>query len=600
MSHKVVVCQGLQHAYSENSIKDYHYNADKQSWRLCTHPRCPARYLTAHGIQTVPLPSGYSNPAKNQERKITGSYGVQVKLVQPTTPQASPALSRLSLPPVTTIPEEPRVERPPEVPEVYFPEIREQQDITEEIPVIHEPKGKERESTPPLPPDPMAFASVPRRAVASTDIPTVGAAESISTTYSSAFARPYSPPPRNPRPPGDGGDGGDDGSDDERGGGGGGGPSGPPGPPGPPGGGGGDGGGGGGPGGGGGGGPGPPGPPGPPGGMQPQLQPMVGTANQGKGKIKEPTVFDGSRESTESFLDSLFLLFEGRPQDYPNDHLKVATALSYIEGPNVEFWKRAILRTAREVIHPATGQTRGLGTWADFEHTLRTAYAPINEVDKSLVALTKLQFTDFRTADDFNAKFMQLAYNGRIYDQTAQLAYYRAALSPAIRSRVGLSYPAPSSILEWMSRTIEVDHQYRINKEIDEVQGRRRTKGNRDKTVRALDADFEDESDQEVNKLSVEERNERAEKGLCYRCGKPGHQARNCTVKPEGAPRKKLFTKKKNPSKTPAKKVRQVTAEESDEEDGEAEEEGTVSENDEQDIQVQAIQMDFDPYDTDF
>ena len=75
----------------------------------------------------------------------------------------------------------------------------------------------------------------------------------------------------------------------------------------------------------------------------------------GKGKIKEPTVFDGTREKTDAFLDQLFLLFVGRPQDFTADYNRIATALSYMEGKNVEYWKTGYIMRARE-IDPTTGQ----------------------------------------------------------------------------------------------------------------------------------------------------------------------------------------------------------------------------------------------------
>ena len=133
-----------------------------------------------------------------------------------------------------------------------------------------------------------------------------------------------------------------------------------PGPPNPP------------PGGGGGQGPNPPGPPGPPGpnppvppGNPPILPPLIPVAPGGKGKIKDPEVFNGDRSKTRSFLNQLFLLFTARPHDFVNDYTKVATALSFMEGENINYWKDTVIQRAEEEVQP--GVPRGFDTWAVFK-----------------------------------------------------------------------------------------------------------------------------------------------------------------------------------------------------------------------------------------
>ena len=221
----------------------------------------------------------------------------------------------------------------------------------------------------------------------------------------------------------------------------------------------------------------PPGPPDSPGGNGPNRgggnPPNQGpTVPQGKGKIKEPTVFNGDRAKTEKFLDQLFLLFEGRPHNFPTDHSQISTALSYMEGGTVEAWKRAIIQRARE--YTPQGHRQGFGTWDAFEQNLRLSFAPINEVDNSLIALSTLDFMKFTSADDFINRFMELAQKAQIWEEASQLAYYRRALPTTIRTRISYSYSVPTTIQEWMSRTFEIDHAYRINKELNGMQGRTR------------------------------------------------------------------------------------------------------------------------------
>ena len=83
-------------------------------------------------------------------------------------------------------------------------------------------------------------------------------------------------------------------------------------------------------GGGGGGGPGRP-PPRP----QQTMGPTQALSRIRRVKIKAPDVFNRDQEQTQIFLDQLYLLFKEDPDKYQTDNAKIATAMSYIKGPNV-------------------------------------------------------------------------------------------------------------------------------------------------------------------------------------------------------------------------------------------------------------------------
>ncbi|KAI0323309.1 hypothetical protein GY45DRAFT_1408106, partial [Cubamyces sp. BRFM 1775] len=170
------------------------------------------------------------------------------------------------------------------------------------------------------------------------------------------------------------------------------------------------------------------GPPGnPPGNNAPQ--------GQGKGKIKDPEVFNGDRSKTRSFLNQLFLLFTARPHDFVNDYMKVVMALSFMEGDNINYWKDITIQRAEEEIEP--GVSRGFDSWTVFKRNFLLAFAPVDEVDNSMVNLIDnsmvnlmtIQLQDYSSVNEFNVRFMDLALKGNILDSAAQLALYRNALS---------------------------------------------------------------------------------------------------------------------------------------------------------------------------
>ncbi|RPD69770.1 hypothetical protein L226DRAFT_423983, partial [Lentinus tigrinus ALCF2SS1-7] len=173
-------------------------------------------------------------------------------------------------------------------------------------------------------------------------------------------------------------------------------------------------------------------------------------------KIKDPEVFNRDRNKTRSFLNQLFLLFTARPQDFGNDYTKVATALSFMEGDNINYWKDTTIQRAEEEVRP--GVPRGFDTWVNFKQNFLNAFAPVDEVDDSMVQLTTIRLKDYTSVDEFNARFMDLALKGNIRDPIAQLALYRQALPEYLLRKISMSYPAPANIAEWMTRTKELDH----------------------------------------------------------------------------------------------------------------------------------------------
>ena len=117
----------------------------------------------------------------------------------------------------------------------------------------------------------------------------------------------------------------------------------------------------------------------------------------GKTKVQPPKVFHGKREQLCTFLDNLFLFFEANPEAYSSSRACIVTALTYMAGGSVAPWREGVTAAAR-----ATGQW---GTWDNFECSLYTTFAPIEEAAVAAIKVHHLDFSQFDTIDNFNAKF---------------------------------------------------------------------------------------------------------------------------------------------------------------------------------------------------
>ncbi|PIL22290.1 hypothetical protein GSI_14978 [Ganoderma sinense ZZ0214-1] len=123
---------------------------------------------------------------------------------------------------------------------------------------------------------------------------------------------------------------------------------------------------------------------------------------------------------SQAFIDSLWLLFTGDPTRFTSDNVKIATALSYISGENVDYWVRNKIESA---------QYLGLGTWYNFVRDFTLVFAPLNEAENAILALEQLNLKSDSTIHEFNGKYNELIRKSRIFDAQARLSYYRNAPS---------------------------------------------------------------------------------------------------------------------------------------------------------------------------
>ena len=155
--------------------------------------------------------------------------------------------------------------------------------------------------------------------------------------------------------------------------------------------------------------------------------------------------------------------------------------------------------------------------------------------------------------------------------------------------------------MAWIGRATDIYEQDLINRKIDgnlrkrrprrkttqaKVRRNIRDSPQKPKSITATDTS----ANANVNKMTLEERSRHLQQNLCFFCHKPGHQARECPNRAKGG----------RPGRRVNRKVRQVLAEDSETGEGDDSEESAEEQSEDDEYQVDAIQQDFDPDETDF
>ncbi|KAI0682740.1 hypothetical protein C8T65DRAFT_735718 [Cerioporus squamosus] len=122
-----------------------------------------------------------------------------------------------------------------------------------------------------------------------------------------------------------------------------------------------------------------------------------------------------------------------------------------MEGENINYWKDTAIRRAEEEVQP--GIPRGFDTWAVFKQNFQASFAPVDEVDDSMVNITTIQLKDYASVDEFNAsgfKFVQLDMKVFLSILLENFAF-KLSDTPICWNYAGIRFPTDGSIIVIMS-----------------------------------------------------------------------------------------------------------------------------------------------------
>lgn len=272
--------------------------------------------------------------------------------------------------------------------------------------------------------------------------------------------------------------------------------------------------------------------------------PIIPVTNDSEKELRlhRPEPYDGTKTKFRTFLQSVLLYLAANAHIFKHDKQKVAFALSYLTEGEAASWRQAWLESK------TTPTEVDLGNWRDFVSDLNKAFTETDESGNALHTIRNMN-QGSKTADEFVSEFkIVLSKTGLISKNHRNLTAKQASVDPGdIAARQffidALNRPLAKKILEsdecpdhlegWYEKAIKVDDTYRRAKAFwtrrpEPV----KTNNNPRKqwTFTKKDPDAMD-----VDRLTMEQKEELRRKGQCFFCKEHGHIASRCPKKSNGS-----------------------------------------------------------------
>ena len=184
-----------------------------------------------------------------------------------------------------------------------------------------------------------------------------------------------------------------------------------------------------------------------------------------------------------------------------------------------------------------SGTTISFGSFADFVTAFEMSFKQRDVTGTAVAWLTTTRMTKKRdgtyspSLTEYISTFQNNVALATIADHNVLIGYFSAGIPPSLMKRIMSMDTVPSKIEEWYAKAIHFQTQWERAEEIVQ-RNRQPTKGTYHSfsfpTPRSRDPDAMDVDVIKVTRLTPEERKRCIEKGLCFRCRKPGHLSGTC------------------------------------------------------------------------
>lgn len=236
-------------------------------------------------------------------------------------------------------------------------------------------------------------------------------------------------------------------------------------------------------------------------------------------KIRSPADFDGNRTMTNEFLTDIDIYLGMNGSVYDTDTKKIYFVLSYMRGGTAGPWKEACIEEA--------GEAKSFGTYKAFLKKIREAFSPSDQKGEATLLMKTLQMRAGMTADEYIAQFRTAATRSGIKEDASLIDYFMDGLPIPLMEKVSMMDSAPITIEGWYTQASKYNNQYRRTKAIA-----LRMRGGTHRDEKKKKYNFstpryvpKDPNAMDVDRMTIQERDEHMKKGLCFECHKPGHRA---------------------------------------------------------------------------
>lgn len=263
-------------------------------------------------------------------------------------------------------------------------------------------------------------------------------------------------------------------------------------------------------------------------------------------EVAKPEHFDGSTDKVEAFLQAVRLVFDANPvkfTDAPSaDWNRILFCLSYCTKTRALQWARYIRKriTAEET------------TWDVFEDLFKDRFADRLPKTTAQSNLRSLHQKLGQWVDDFVNDF-ETWEDDSGYDDEALLTFFRQGLSNSIKQAIHNLRPMPTTLQGWKDAAMQIDRQnrwYEIDQKFQVSHRNPPTTTHASySNTRPPGANFTAPRPSVPTNANPTETARRdstgvifggrgqpmdidaaRRRGVCFRCEKPGHLARDCTA----------------------------------------------------------------------
>ena len=239
--------------------------------------------------------------------------------------------------------------------------------------------------------------------------------------------------------------------------------------------------------------------------------------------LAPPERFSGDSSKFSIFLNQCQLQFLCRPAAFPDDSAKVAFILSYLVG-NAAQWSIPLVEGDDPILY----------SYPSFKEALRKMFAKhsyMQAIDNELLGLRQGN----RDLLTYLSTFKRLVTETKWPEDKRGSLFYRG-LSEELKDALSQIVDPPEDWEELIDLVVKIDH--RLNERKGE-----RIKNSRIVVFKSDKKSPESKPSEDTpepmqigglrSPLSKEEKDKRRRQNLCLYCGKPGHFAKECPVKPK-------------------------------------------------------------------